>query len=78
MTWQGMLKMNSRAARAIAGVLLAAGIALLLGGCSVEQLVKGEGEYTCAECHTDRTLLKADLAANPLPKKVASESEGEG
>lgn len=53
--------------------------ALALSGCSgLEPTTKPEGMFGCIDCHTDRELLKADLEANPLPEKVAAESEGEG
>ena len=51
---------------------------LLIAGCGSEPLVAEEGQMTCAECHLDRDLLKADLEADPLPEKVVAESEGEG
>lgn len=53
--------------------------ALLLAGCSgLEPTTKPEGMFSCVDCHTDREQLRADLEADPLPEKVAAESEGEG
>lgn len=33
---------------------------------------------TCLDCHSSEEELKASLAANPAPVKVAAESSGDG
>lgn len=64
---------------ALVGLLATVVLAgLVLSGCTVEPVVADEGEYSCIDCHTDRELLKADLAADPKSVKAKAESEGEG
>jgi mono/diheme cytochrome c family protein len=63
---------------ALALLIVVAIAALTLAGCSAEQTVAEEGQFSCIGCHTDRDLLKADLKADPKPEKVVAESEGEG
>ena len=73
--------MNDRRPLRLIGIalLLICGSALvLLTGCSSEPIVPSAGQVSCIGCHTDREMLKADLAADPLPEKVVAESEGEG
>ncbi|PKQ21088.1 MAG: hypothetical protein CVT66_01105 [Actinobacteria bacterium HGW-Actinobacteria-6] len=73
--------MNTRIAKrllTVALVALAAAALLGLTGCATEQLKAEAGQVSCAGCHTDRELLKADLAATPLPVVEKAESSGEG
>jgi hypothetical protein len=67
-----------RALPAIALLAALTALAVITSGCATKQFVAKDGEMTCIECHTDRDLLKADLKADPKPKKVVAESEGEG
>ena len=70
---------DNRTRRVALALLIAVALAALaLTGCSAEPTVAEEGQFSCIECHTDRDLLKADLEADPKPKKVVAESEGEG
>ncbi|MBN2405435.1 MAG: hypothetical protein JXE06_07635 [Coriobacteriia bacterium] len=62
----------------VAFIAVAVMAVLVLAGCSSEPLVAEAGQVTCAGCHTDREMLKADLAANPLPVVEVAESSGEG
>lgn len=61
---------------ALLGMLVLATLAL--AGCSSERVVARAGEHTCVQCHTNRSLLKADLKADPKPVKEKAKSEGEG
>ncbi len=66
--------------RLLTGALIALAAVSLLGmtGCATEQLKAEAGQVSCAGCHTDRELLKADLAADPLAVVEVAESTGEG
>lgn len=71
-------QMVKRITLIVAVAMILAALVAVAGCSSSEPVTKPEGMYSCVECHTDRELLKADLAANPLPEKVVAESEGEG
>jgi hypothetical protein len=51
---------------------------VLASGCARKTPKAEEGDMTCAQCHLDRALLKADLKADPPPEPVKAENEGEG
>jgi hypothetical protein len=51
---------------------------MMMAGCGRRTVTAEEGEMTCAQCHLDRELLKADLKADPPPEPVKAENEGEG
>lgn len=70
--------MNIKRLLTVALIAAAVLVVLVLAGCSSEPLKAEAGQVTCVGCHTDREMLKSDLAAAPLPVVEKAESSGEG